>query len=647
MRRLIVLEVLLLLLGYSFSIASFNKTPYSTINQTAYCIFNGTEESEPSGFTELHYVTQSGAGAQDGESLETAWSLSDFNTAGNWDTDASDDGKIGPGDNVSFSGTITGQIIPQGSGLSGSYITFTGGTLNFDNDTVSSGDGMIQINGLDYLKFIDWTIDGDNATHPGSSVAFKAGIQLDPGSDYIIIDNCTITETLMGVQARDGVTYVTISDSLFSDIPGRGINSYSSVSTSDHREYWLIEGNTMVDIGLYLATDQYVVVPFINHDYSDHWVIRRNHAYCTASSGYGQVFIYSNESTYTLVEYNIPHDIWQAPRHRTVIDFKDDVIAATAGPTIVRFNHIYNIHADDDSWGSASGGITVGYNHHGFYAYGNYVHDCGAGINASISSEAAPSEANDGIDLEDIYIFANIIDEIQSTGTSLTGLVGASYDDIVNVHVFNNTYYRAGTYQVSGLGDGNWDQAVGLGAAAIKFQLNTAQYETGPYIYNNLMIDTRPNKSDSEYRQMIERYDISSSEHGHNHFYDSREADDIVVRYWTDGGSASSVVYDAVARETGYNGYDGTSSDGNPYLYDPANGHFNLTGSSGLVDPGEGTDLGSGYIAQISIYGETRNVPWAFALGDGTVFHATDPDQIVIEEINQDTVGWCIGAYAE
>src|SRR5210317_1248675 len=80
---------------------------------------------------ENHYVTQSGAGSQNGSSLANAFSVSDFNTSGNWDSNVdTDNNVIGPGDTVFFSGTITTPVSVQGDGTSGYQIILDGYETN-------------------------------------------------------------------------------------------------------------------------------------------------------------------------------------------------------------------------------------------------------------------------------------------------------------------------------------------------------------------------------------------------------------------------------------------------------------------------------------------------------------------------------------
>jgi len=71
-----------------------------------------------------YYVTQSGAGTQDG-TLGNEWSVTNVNNVSNWSATPGTAGKISPGDTVTLTGTFTSQIVIAGSGTSGNLITFT------------------------------------------------------------------------------------------------------------------------------------------------------------------------------------------------------------------------------------------------------------------------------------------------------------------------------------------------------------------------------------------------------------------------------------------------------------------------------------------------------------------------------------------
>jgi len=96
----------------------------------------------------IRYVTQAGAGAQDGTSLADAWSAANFNTAGNWGGGGND---IMPGDTVLVSGTMTTGLVFQGSGSSGSYITLLLDTGCVFTSAAWSVDGAIRAVGKSYL----------------------------------------------------------------------------------------------------------------------------------------------------------------------------------------------------------------------------------------------------------------------------------------------------------------------------------------------------------------------------------------------------------------------------------------------------------------------------------------------------------------
>jgi parallel beta-helix repeat protein len=98
--------------------------------------------------TETFYVCEGGDGTlPETATCGTAYDAADFNTSANWDTDDSDDGKIGPNDNVEImddGGVIRATLTPQQPGLSSKPITII----------AQSGDTPI-INGSDLVT--TWT----------------------------------------------------------------------------------------------------------------------------------------------------------------------------------------------------------------------------------------------------------------------------------------------------------------------------------------------------------------------------------------------------------------------------------------------------------------------------------------------------------
>lgn len=126
-------------------------------------------------FSETLYVTQSGAGSHTGTSLANAWSISEFNSSGNWGSGA---GKIGGGDTVNVSGSISSNIVQAGSGSDDDtrvLIDFTNATLsasfnytatsksNFTLYNMNWADGATDM--LDIQYCTNFTIDTVNSTN--------------------------------------------------------------------------------------------------------------------------------------------------------------------------------------------------------------------------------------------------------------------------------------------------------------------------------------------------------------------------------------------------------------------------------------------------------------------------------------------------
>ena len=84
------------------------------------------------GATETFYMCHGGDGTLPETAIcATAYDEADFNTAGNWDTDDADDGKIGPNDEVLLlddGGAFNTKLIVQTEGLSGKNIVIKNGT---------------------------------------------------------------------------------------------------------------------------------------------------------------------------------------------------------------------------------------------------------------------------------------------------------------------------------------------------------------------------------------------------------------------------------------------------------------------------------------------------------------------------------------
>ena len=129
-------------------------------------------------FAENLYVTQSGAGSHTGLSLANAWSVSEFNTTGNWGTGT---GLIGGGDIVYLSGTITSNITLAGSGASSSSrVTIDGASATLSNSFTSSSKSY-------------WTLQ--NVTWSSGRTTVCVTIT---GGSYMTINNMTVPSPVFG-----------------------------------------------------------------------------------------------------------------------------------------------------------------------------------------------------------------------------------------------------------------------------------------------------------------------------------------------------------------------------------------------------------------------------------------------------------------
>jgi len=584
-----------------------------------------------------YYVTQTGAGSQNGKTLSDAWSVSAFNSTSKWSS-VDDPAMIDPGDSVYFSGAFLSKLYVQGSGKSGFFITLDGTDADLGYGGNYWGGGLITIDQKSYIKVQNFSIDGNITSLPNTSS--QGGIYIKSNSttasQYIHVDNNEIQRTVNGVWYSGKVENLSITRNYFHDLNGSGVRggnykqyrpSYLKVGGSPRM------GNTFVNVG-YLDS-YYNTDAFVHIDQTSHVIFSYNNGYNTKED-WGMSGIYGNEVTNALVEFNILHD-FNSKHHRSAIAFKGDQLKSVyEGPYIIRFNHIWNSHGDDESWGDSSSGISATGNWNGLYVYGNNVHDCGIGIKPNI---AWAVQHKDGFDCSDAYVFSNIIVTTQFAAIRMEGQPGESYDKINNVYIFNNSIYNSATMDIS-LGRGYKDfsnYSAYLNDSAISMILKGAQLNS-QYYKNNVIINSRPN--DNESIAMNIRTDAINLHNDYNHYY-NLNTNSIKIRYQNDFDSTKQYEWNSETRP----GVDGDNdSAGNPYLKDVSNGDFRLTSASIDLIRG-GVDMGSGTIASVTIQGKSYDIPWDLAIGGGTVWSTIDPDKIVIDTQSRDTIGWDIGAY--
>jgi hypothetical protein len=143
-----------------------------------------------SGFGATYYVTQSGAGSQNGSSLASAWSVAAFNSST----------LPTGGDTVIFSGTFSSTVrpFPGGTGNGASRLT-----LDFSAATLTTADPRISLGGAAYLN-----VKGGSFGSPlneGAIISFN--FVTAPVAHDITIQNWTGTGQDQCVTAFIGINY--------------------------------------------------------------------------------------------------------------------------------------------------------------------------------------------------------------------------------------------------------------------------------------------------------------------------------------------------------------------------------------------------------------------------------------------------------
>ena len=595
-----------------------------------------------------YFVTQTGGGDKNGTTLNDSWSISQFNNSTNWSS-VDNLNKIDPGDIVYFYGTINQKLIPRKSGLETNgtinYITIDGANATLDYNDGYWGGGLITIDGIDYIRIINFKING-NIDPPNTSsqaaIYIKSHSVNDP-VEHIVIDNNEITKTVNGIWYYGNIDKLKITRNYFHDLNGSGIRGGNYENC--YPDYLTIGGskgmgNTFVNVG-YLDS-YYNTDAFIHIDQTSNVVVSRNIGYST-KNGWGMAGIYGNEITNALVEYNIFYD-FNADHHRSPVTFKGDQIKCQPyGPLIIRFNNLWGSYGDKECWSDTRGAISVSGNWENVYAYGNNLHDSGVGIEVMLAYSPAGCGGlpiyNDNINSSQAYIFSNVIYETQHAGIRVSGMPGMSYDSLQDIFIYNNTIYRAATLD-STLGEGygsSGSDSPFVNDSAIVMWLKGKQLVKHFY-ENNLIINSRPYRND--YEAMSIRSSSENFENDYNHFYDDR-TNEVVVRYVEENDDAKNVTWNSTNRR----GVDGDNdSAGNPFLQDVEKNDFRLTSkSTKLIDKGK--DMGTGSITELEIQGVKHKINWDFALGNNTVWDALDPDKIEIDQLSRDEIGWDKGAY--
>ena len=169
---------------------------------------NSSQSSSASATTQANagasgniYIAQNATGSNNGSSCANAYAVSFFNTSSNWGNGT---GKISPGTTVHLCGTITSQLVGQGSGTSGSPIT-----IYFEpNAKISMPAGTLMNMQNENYIVIDGGTNGilentDNGTNLDNQIA-ASGIYAS-GSGNLEIKNLTIQNLYVHTSTSDAI----------------------------------------------------------------------------------------------------------------------------------------------------------------------------------------------------------------------------------------------------------------------------------------------------------------------------------------------------------------------------------------------------------------------------------------------------------
>ena len=429
-------------------------------------------------FTETHYVTQNGAGTRSGRNLSNAWSVSDFNSSANWSTYNSVDSKIGPGDVVYFSGTITSPLIIAGSGDASGYITFDG---------YEAGDQSPIVNGA----------------NPGSAIINYTsgyGLQID-AKKHLIFQDLAFTG-MQGVLLRGGVIgsnewseYITFRRNYFYRTTNgafqQTVQTSGGYSTTGVK-YLTIGGER--GQGNYFWDCKYDTIEGhvlgVNH-FEDVVISYNKVVNNSATEQIGQNNIAIHKGDRILVEYN---NVGRS-RGQSGITCKE----YGANGFIIRHNYV---------WECGGSGIHTNRDTYNGYVYGNYITGCNNGVGCSKDSEK-------------IHYFSNVIANCLSNGINIQIETSGTYATN-NSHFYNNTIVDNN----KGTGTDGWDAGV--------FATYLANATDGNYFKNNIFA----NNAGSVSRTELAFHNNHYVELDYNCIYNSSGAPKWI---WSSTGSSSDV----------------------------------------------------------------------------------------------------------
>ncbi len=552
---------------------------------------------------ENHYVTQNGAGSMDGTTLGDAWPVADFNNGANWNSAANtDDKKIGPGDAVYFSGTITDEVSPAGSGTSNAYITLDGYEAgNADMHSYSCpqcakisrqqliGRYGIKIAGENYITVQDFEIEEVNEA-----------ILMNGGSSYLRVKRNLMHDTLDDcfeiAQSNNAVIGGSREDGNHFYDCGSGTGAADVVS--DNADYVVVSYN-WIEGGL--KHDRGIDGVTLN-SYSNNWLIE-----------------------YNLIE-NHNDDVWEAPSPyegtpslqgygENGVDIKHQ-----CHDVVVRGNVIRGHHYEP--------GVVIHGRGYNVYIYGNEITDNSDGIyvfsNPGDLSTEQPSR--------NIHIWANVFNDNQGPAMSFEQSPAGGSDPTEPHHLFvyNNMFARNVLEPTSSV------------TSAVMWFAGASSYLRD---LNNIFYDNRPTQSLKHHEVFTygtwKTFDSdSNSEHAYNTYYDPGKTS--YFRWYNSDGTYTSHDLAWVQSNTGL---AENSYDRDPGMKDPEDDDFWAAGSSSSM-VGSGADI-SDDLLPARMYFLDDNSVWvdfSYSVGlDKSTDWTTNPPTVVFS--TRSPGAWDRGAY--
>ena len=558
------------------------------------CLWLIPSLAQAQAFTETHYVTQSGAGSKTGQSLATAWALSDFHNSNNWSTNKAVDGKIGPGDVVYFSGTFTDRVIVTNGGSSAESITLDGYEAGECDplNSVCTGSALLQqgmeignrVAGPDYLTIQDFRMTRDDSSHPCFRILGKRdGTEDEQYINRLLIRRNHIFET---------------NGTMFYWRWGR---------------YNIIEDNKFVHFGQN-NTDATQGVNFIQVENS---LVRRNEfghredLYPSGCKSANIIEVHAGDNL--LFEYN---NLYGAPNGTNIAPKEG---WGGNSNIVIRFNKVHG--SANQQLQSGGKGIYFRTRDHemneNFYCYGNNVY--GNDLNIAL-----------GDVMTNLYIWSNLSHSALRTG------ILAWNSNIDGMHIYNNTIAKNNTL-------GHTD----LTRGGISLSASSSTY----HIKNNIFWNNRPG-GERDRRQIYTSQVINSLEHNiYYHdlgaptiYYDgaTRSIDVMKSVYGFENQSPSGEVVDPrFNKPAGSDGVYGTAYD-----------NYTLAANSPAI--GAGIPLSGRFSVNLSggdswFEAQTGYSILTFGLDDALCPIGTDwttnPPTVVTAKQGANGSGWDLGAY--